>query len=145
MSKEITFRAVVLEDVATGVHRDVETSHFALGWPNAKRDKTFMPRGGYSTFGELGTWTTTITALATSSAFSSIIIAWLRSKRRKVTLSNGNRRIEYEGPNPIADLKQIRDDINGIIGDEDHPTIIVYAEDLDGPRPQPPKPPIGPL
>lgn len=101
---------------------------FAFEWPNRKTEETFRPRigDGVDLF---GSFQTTITAVLTSTAFASIIIAWLKSRRRKIVIKDleTQKSIEYEGPNPSDDLKAVATSIEELSKGVEKPFLQIYV------------------
>jgi hypothetical protein len=135
MDQQITFRSTWFKDVATDSVRG-EISGFDREWPGRRVEEKFWGGGrqlGASDWGQLGFFVYTVTAALTPFAFASIIIAWLKSKRRRIHLQNGTMSIEYEGPDPKKDLETIKAEIQRLVEGAQHPTINVSATDLGEP------------
>lgn len=97
-------------DPPEGVSRAQELPDFARprdDWefyqqlPNVSEREEFQPQRGKS-WSEWGTIITTGSALVTSTAFATIVKAWIASRRRKITISNRRtgKSLTYEGPSP---------------------------------------------
>lgn len=60
-----------------------------------------------------------ITTILSSSVLASFIKYWLLSRRRKITISVGNRKIEYEGPDIKPDEAMIQTMIEQLLKEEE--------------------------
>jgi len=129
MEQQITFRSLWFQDIATGSFRG-GLSGFDREWPGLQVKEEFRGRGGYVEEGLLGTLMYTASAVLTSSAFASIIIAWLKSKQRKIHLQNSTKSVEYEGPDPKKDLETIKNEIERLVDGDVQLSVYVSVEDL---------------
>ena len=119
----ITFNATVSPD-----HSAPAVQEFYQSWP----ESTARSAPGPSLrMRDVQLVTTAIVSVATSTAFAKIIVAWIGSRRRRVTLSCGDIQVVYEGPDPKEDLPTMTKQISKLATPTPSTPVEVLAHDLE--------------
>ena len=70
------------------------------------------------------------TAVLSSAAIAAAIKSWIEGRRRKVIISSGDKRLEYEGPDLGKDLPEIERMIERLAQESDKKELMVRARAL---------------
>lgn len=116
--------------------KDTADLGFVSEWPNRETESKYIAPRGQS----IGSGTEIIItkAIMTAASFAGVLVAYLRSKRVRITLTDQKRGLElkYEGPNPTRDVHAVRVELEEFVRGLTKVELDVYAEDLGDEQPR---------
>jgi hypothetical protein len=69
-------------------------------------------------------------AVLSSATFAAAVKAWIEGRRRKIVVTVGDKKIEYEGPNLSRDIKEIEGMMDKLAEEDPRGSLLVRAVEM---------------